>query len=131
MSNNQLNSNNVDSSNNNNSLDEFSQIIQNFDKINIKEIEPTTKNINKHIFEGDLSIVIDELVNLIFKGLNEGKNEVVRKQNVLDYINNHKIILQEIYNLVLNSQNNSNSIFMLGNFNYFGIGTNIDKAKSI
>ena len=73
----QLNSNSVDSSSTNNSLCEFSQIIQNFDKLNIKEIEPTTKNINKYIFEGDLSIVIDELVNLIFKELNEGKDKKI------------------------------------------------------
>src|SRR6266536_5274576 len=101
MSDVRLNSDNVDSLSTNNSLNEFSQIIQNFDKINIKEIEPTTKNINKHIFEGDLSIVIDELVNLIFKGLNEGKNDEIKKQNVLNHINSHKIISQEIYNWLL------------------------------
>ena len=59
--------------------------------MNIKEIEPTTKNINKYIFEGDFSIVTSELGNLIFKELNEGKDEEIIKQNVFNYINNEKI----------------------------------------
>ena len=45
-----------------------------------------------------------------------------RKQGVLDYFNDHSIDLQEIYNCILNNQNNSNSIFLLGYFNYSGIG---------
>lgn len=36
-------------------------------------------------------IVIDELVNLIFKRMNEVKDYI-------DYINNHTILLHEIYN---------------------------------
>src|SRR5437764_15041126 len=97
MSDKQLNSDNVNS-NTNNSLYEFSQIIQNFDKINIKEIEPTTKNINKYVFEEDLSIVIDELVSLMLNKQNKGKNRRMVKQHILNYINNHNIILQEICN---------------------------------
>jgi TPR repeat protein len=126
----QLNSNNIDFSNTDNS--EFFQIIKNFDKTNIKEIEPTTKNINEHIFEEDLSIVVDELVNLILKKLNEGTSEMVIKQHVLNYITNkHKIILQEICNWLLNNQNNSNSIYLFGYFNYHGIGIDVNKRKAI
>jgi Asp-tRNA(Asn)/Glu-tRNA(Gln) amidotransferase C subunit len=73
MSDAQFNSNSINSSIFNNSLHDIFQTIKNFNKINIKEIEPTTKNINKNIFEGDLSIVINELVDLIFGKLNEGK----------------------------------------------------------
>ena len=59
--------------NNNQSHEEIPQIIiQNFDNMNIKEMEPTTQNIHKNIFEEDFSILIDELVNLYFKELNEG-----------------------------------------------------------
>jgi TPR repeat protein len=114
----------------NDSLYEFSQIIQNSDKINIKEIEPTIKNINKNIFEGDLINVIDELVNLILKELNEGKDEELTKRNILNCINNHDIISQEIYIWLLNNQNNSNSIYLLGYFNYHGIEININKQKA-
>src|SRR5947207_15378250 len=109
----------------------FLKFIQIFDKMNIKEIETTTKNISEYIFEGDLSIVINELVNLIFKELNEGKYEEIIKQHVLNYINNHKIISQEIYHWLLNNQNNSNSIYLLGYFNYYGIETDFNKPKAI
>ncbi|GBC06388.1 hypothetical protein RclHR1_00680032 [Rhizophagus clarus] len=131
MSNIQFNSDYINSSNSNNSLHGFFQIIQNFDKMNIREIEPTAKNINENIFEEDLGIVIDELVNLIFKELNKGKAEEVLKCHVLNYINSHKIILQEIYDCLLNNQyNNSNSICLLGYFNYYGIGININKKRA-
>ncbi|GBB84146.1 hypothetical protein RclHR1_01080002 [Rhizophagus clarus] len=113
MSNEQSNLNNASSSVNN-SLNYFSQIIKNFGKINIIEIEPTTKNINKDIFEGDLSIVIDELVNLIFKKLNKKLNEV-----------------KKIYEHLLNNNSNSNSNYLLGYFNYNGIEIDINKQKAI
>src|SRR6266496_6376596 len=98
----------IDSLNTNSSLHEFFQIIQNFNKINIKEIEPTT---NEYIIE-DLSIVIDELFNLILKELNEGRNRKMIKQHVLNCINNYKMTSKEIYNWLLNNQNNSNSIYL-------------------
>src|SRR5437764_6453853 len=75
----------------------------------------------------DLSFVIEDLVNLIFKKLNEGKEESVVKKCILDYINNHKLIPQEIYNWLLNNQNDLNHIYLLGYFNYHGIETNINK----
>ncbi|PKK64231.1 kinase-like protein [Rhizophagus irregularis] len=107
------------------------QTIQNFVKTNIKELEPTTKNIHKNIFEENLSIVIDELVNFSFKEVNEGKEESTRKKNILNYINNFKINLQEIYNWLLNNQNDSNSIYLLGYFNYHGIIINVYKEKAV
>src|ERR1043165_1000587 len=78
----------------------------------------------------DLGIVIDELSNFILKEINEGKEEIVIKQHVLNYINSHKIILQEIYNWLLNNQNHLNSIYLLGYFNYHGIGTNINMQNA-
>ncbi|RIA87235.1 hypothetical protein C1645_878168 [Glomus cerebriforme] len=127
MSDNQLNSDNIDISN----TKYLFQIIQNFDKINVKEIEPTTKNINETIFEEDLSIVIDELIEMNYESLSKGEEENVRKQRTLDYINNHKINLQEIYKWLLNNQNNSNSIYLLGYFNYHGIETNVNKKITL
>ncbi|GES90998.1 kinase-like domain-containing protein [Rhizophagus clarus] len=122
---------NFSSSNINSSLNDISQIIQNFDKINIKELEPTTKNVNKNIFDGDLNIIIDELINFILDGLNEGKDEEVVKHHVLNYVNKHKLMIHEFYYWLLNNQNNSNSIYLLGYFNYHGIVTNINKKKAI
>jgi TPR repeat protein len=130
MSGTQLNSD-YDDSSNNNLLHEFSQIIQDFDKINIKEIEPTTKIINKSFSEEYLSIVNDELVNFIFKKLNEGGDEETVKQYIFNYMYNNKIISQEIYDWVLNNQNNSNSIYLLGYFKFYGIGIDPNKKKAI
>ncbi|GBC06383.1 hypothetical protein RclHR1_00680027 [Rhizophagus clarus] len=120
----------ISSSNINDSLYEISQIIQNFNKINIKGIEPTTTNINKNIFDQDLSIVIEELVGLILKELNEGVYNEVIKKHVINFIIDHGIISQEIYNYLLNNQNNSNFIYLLGYFYYHGIETNIDMQKA-
>ncbi|GBB84162.1 hypothetical protein RclHR1_01080018 [Rhizophagus clarus] len=108
-----------------NLLYEFSH---NYDKINIKEIEPI---INDYIFEKDLSILIDRLVDIIFKELNEGNDAIVIKQHVLEYTNNRNITLQEIYNYLLNNQCKSNSIYLLGYFNYYGIGANSNKKMAI
>jgi TPR repeat protein len=113
---------NFRSSNINNSLHKF---FKNFDKINIKEIEPAI------IFEEDLSIVIDELVNLIFKELNEGEDEGIIEQHVHNSISNYKLIPKEIYYWLLNKQHDSNNICLLGYFNNYGIETNIDKKKAI
>ncbi|EXX72085.1 uncharacterized protein OCT59_023610 [Rhizophagus irregularis] len=125
-----MSDNSINLNSNNNSLHEFSQIIKNFDKINIIEIEPATENINEGIFEGDLNNVIVKLVELIFNKLNEGKCRKTIKQCVLNHINN-KVIIQEIYNYLLNNQNNSNSIYLLGYFNYNGIETKLNKQRAI
>ncbi|RIA86743.1 kinase-like domain-containing protein [Glomus cerebriforme] len=97
---------------------------------NTKEVEPTIHNIHENIFEEDLSIVIDKLVDFIFEDLNKGKEENERKQHIFEYINDNKINLQEIYNWLLNNQNSSNSIYLLGYFNYHGIEISINKLKA-
>src|ERR1043165_5882210 len=86
------------------------------------------QDINENIL--DLSIVIDELFNLVSKETVEGKEKRVITKHVLDYIHNHKIIPQVIYNWLLNNQNNLNSIYLLGYFNYHGIGTNINMKNA-
>ncbi|GES90986.1 kinase-like domain-containing protein [Rhizophagus clarus] len=131
MSNKQIYTDNINISNTNKSLYKLSKIIQNYDKIIIKEIEPITEIINKNLFEGDFNTVIDELVILIFEKLNEGKNEVLIKEHVLNHINNKEIILQEVYDYLLSNQNNSNSIYLLGYFIYYGIATDFHEEKAI
>ncbi|GBC20659.2 kinase-like domain-containing protein [Rhizophagus irregularis DAOM 181602=DAOM 197198] len=71
------------------------------------------------------NIVVDELVDFC-----EKLGDEILEQNILNYLNNHNINLQEIYNWLLSDQNNSNSIFLLGAFNHLGIGIDIDKKKA-
>src|ERR1043165_1033119 len=98
-----------------------------FDNRNLQASEnpnKTDQDTNENLL--DLSIVIDELHNLISKETSEGKEERAIKRHVLDYIHDHKIIPQVIYNWLLNNQNHLNSIYLLGYFNYHGFGTNIN-----
>ncbi|CAB4441012.1 unnamed protein product [Rhizophagus irregularis] len=102
---------------------ELSQIIQNINNTNANEIYmmSTNNQININISsEKNLSIIANEIVDLIFKEENR-KGE--SKQHVLDYLNSHNINSEEIYNWLSYNQPNSNSIFLLGYFNYYGIGT--------
>jgi TPR repeat protein len=116
-----LNLNNVNSLNTQISL---SQIIQSFNKIDIKEKEPTTQNI-EIIFN-----VVDDLINLCFEEVNEGKEVIVIKQCVIDYINNHKLEIHELFDWLLNNQNDSNPIYLLGFFNYHGIIVNVNRLRA-
>src|ERR1043165_319832 len=58
---------------------------------NFNEIKSTTTSIKQDANENtlDLSIIVDELVNLIFKDTSEGKKKEIRKQHILDHIDNH------------------------------------------
>src|SRR5688500_13530326 len=69
--------------------------------------------------------MIDEIANLPNK-----TGDDVEKKEILNYLNDHNVTLNEIYNWLLNDQNNPKSIVLFGNFNYFGIGTDINKRKA-
>ncbi|RGB39557.1 kinase-like domain-containing protein [Rhizophagus diaphanus] len=73
-------------------------------------------------------MVVNEIVDLLTKK----KKGYEEKQSIIDYLNNNTITPQEIYNWLLNNQNNSNSnsIVLLGEFNYLGIETNINEQKA-
>src|SRR2546423_11610110 len=73
--------------------------------------------------------MVNEIVDIIFKEYNKGIEWKVIKQHVLDYINNHNVNLQ-IFNWLLENQNNSDSIFLLGYFNYLGIETSKNKGEA-
>ncbi|EXX64377.1 uncharacterized protein OCT59_024038 [Rhizophagus irregularis] len=111
---------------------ELFQTIQDFTNMNTNEMDNIT-SINKQINENfpsekNLGIIIIGIVDLIFKKVNKRTKKV--KQRVLDYLNNYNINSKEIYNWVLNNQNTSESIFLLGYFNYYSIGTTEDKEKA-
>jgi len=100
------------------------KIIQNFDKTNAKEITESLI-----LLERKFGIIINEIVDIILKELNEGKKADIVKQLVTDYLDNHNINSQVTYNLLLDNQNDSNSIFLLGYFNYYGIITENENYK--
>ncbi len=104
------------------SLGELSRIICNFDRMNAEEI-----------FESFLIKIVDEVVTFIFRGLNEGKFLILDESPVLDFLNNQDINSNEIYNWLSNNQSHSNSIFLFGYFNFFGIETikNYEKAFNL
>jgi TPR repeat protein len=104
----------------NNLLNEkMSQIIQNFSRVNIKEIEPLMS------FEDNFDIMVNEIILFL-----ESVEIEMRKIKIINYLNDHNIASQEIYNWLLNNQDNPSSIFLLGVFNYFGISINVDKHKA-
>ncbi|RGB40152.1 kinase-like domain-containing protein [Rhizophagus diaphanus] len=106
---------------------EMSQIIQNFNKMNMSEIVSSTSSSNKYIlFENNFSLIADKIIkDILNKHIN--KKEI---QEILNYLKEQNTTPQEIYNWLLDNQNNSNYLDLLGNFYYSGIGTNINKQKA-
>ncbi|PKK60604.1 kinase-like protein [Rhizophagus irregularis] len=104
---------------------EMSQIIQNFDKMNIREIVPRSLN------EKNLNKIVNDTVNYIFKMINEAKlaPRIKNSKNILDYFDNN-VNSQEIYYLLVTNQNDLNSIFLLGYFNYAGIETSENNKEA-
>ncbi|GBC09225.1 hypothetical protein RclHR1_00870016 [Rhizophagus clarus] len=84
----------------------------------MKYYQPNVKNLNP---------IIDEITNLIFKGLTKGN---AAKEYIITITDNHNINLTEIYKWLLINQNNPSSIFLLGYFNYEGIETIMDDEKA-
>src|SRR5205085_2070585 len=80
--------------------------------------------------EQQFSILFDELINIHYKDLNEGKEVNIRNQHIFDYFNNQNITSHKAYNWLSKNQYDSNSIYLLGYFNSQGIGTSIDKQKA-
>ncbi|CAB4444294.1 unnamed protein product [Rhizophagus irregularis] len=99
--------------------EELSQLAKNFNRTNTNEIYIMSKN--------DLNIIVNEIVDLIYKETNKGS---VAMQHVLDYINNHSTDSIIFHNWLLCNQNNANSIFLLGYLKFCGIGTIEIKAKA-
>ncbi|GES87941.1 kinase-like domain-containing protein [Rhizophagus clarus] len=90
---------------------DMSQVIKN---TNTKEIETS-------IFD----IMVNEIILLL-----ESVSIERKKYEIRNYLRNHKITSQEIFNWLKNNQDNLNSNFLLGVFNHFGVEVNVDKQKA-
>ncbi|POG65708.1 uncharacterized protein OCT59_024379 [Rhizophagus irregularis] len=120
------------STNNSESRGELSQLIQNFNEMNTKEIDniAVVNEQEKFSTEKDVNRIVGETNDLIFKLYNKGIEWKLIKEQVIEYFHNYNTNSQEIYNWLSNNQNNSNSIFLLGYFNYFGIEINKNNEKA-
>ncbi|PKK65907.1 kinase-like protein [Rhizophagus irregularis] len=102
------------------------QMLQNLDSIDIynaNEVEP----------KKDFNMIVNEIIDLISNELNENKEGKVIRQNILNYLKNLNVYSKDVYNWLLNNQNDSDFIFLLGYFYYLGIETkqNLKKAFSL
>ncbi|GBB83643.1 hypothetical protein RclHR1_10340006 [Rhizophagus clarus] len=100
-----------------------------------KEVDSMAiSSIQKNLsIEKDFNIIVDEIHEFIYKLMNEVFEYKSVKQKVIEYFNDHNINSQETYNWLLNNQISTNSIFLLGYFNYYRIVTcgNNEKAFNL
>ncbi|GBC09995.1 hypothetical protein RclHR1_09260009 [Rhizophagus clarus] len=78
----------------------------------------------------DYNIVVDEMNDFIYKVANEVLDSRLAILKVNEYFSIHNISAQETYNWLLNNQISTNSIFLLGYFNFYGIITSTNNAKA-
>ncbi|PKY28792.1 kinase-like protein [Rhizophagus irregularis] len=116
--NHQLSNSTVKISESTNSLNGELQFI-----LNTKDIESSMSSSNQ--FENNFDTIV---TNTMFNLFND--SDEIGKKKVLSYLNEQSITLQEINNLLLNNQNNSHSIYLLGKFNHLGIGISVDNKKA-
>ncbi|GET03220.1 kinase-like domain-containing protein [Rhizophagus clarus] len=86
-------------------------------EIDSMKITSIRKNLS---IEKDFNVIVDGVNGLIGKSVQ--KNKII-KQKVIEYFSDYNINTQEFYNYLLKNQVNTNSIFLLGYFNFYGIGT--------
>src|SRR5581483_9919611 len=109
--------------NNSELYEELSELIQNFGEMNTKNLESivvlSSKQENFSLSKRNLNKIVDKIYEFIFKIKNKIFKWELEKQRVIEHFNNYNINSHEIYNWLLNNQSSSNSIFLLGYFNFY------------
>jgi TPR repeat protein len=99
--------------------EKMSQIIQNFNKMNIKEVKPSMTSVD--IF----AVMVNEIILLL-----EDTEAVKKKNEIVNYCDKHNTTSQEIYNWLISNQDNSYSVFLLGIFYHYGIEVNAERQRA-
>ncbi|CAB4414019.1 unnamed protein product [Rhizophagus irregularis] len=94
----------------------------------IYQVVSKLKDLKNKQINNNFRVMVDEIINLSNKI--EDNVDEEEKQNILNYLNNHNVTSQEIYNWSLDNQTHSNSIVLLGDFNYLGIAISVNKNKA-
>ncbi|GBC20838.2 kinase-like domain-containing protein [Rhizophagus irregularis DAOM 181602=DAOM 197198] len=114
----------IENSHNSSLHGELSQIMQNFVMMSMKEIDSSMALSNQS--EDSFNILVNDIINFFYKY----EDCKIEKREILTYLNNRYITLQEINNLLLYNHNNSNSLIVLERFGYLGIRTGIDEKEA-
>ncbi|GES87639.1 kinase-like domain-containing protein [Rhizophagus clarus] len=97
--------------------------VKDFTMIKSKKVESSMSSNSQS--ENGFDIIANDIINFL-----ENNRNKIEKLEVLNYLNNQDITLQEINIILLNNQDNSLYIFLLGKFNHLGIETYINKKKA-
>src|ERR1044072_2095570 len=87
-------------SNVDNSLHEnLSQVTQNFNqKVVVSKMQADNKDDKDILSAKNLSMIVNEIVDLLSNKLNKGFEAKIRNQHILDYLNNQNVTSQEVAN---------------------------------
>jgi hypothetical protein len=116
--------------------EDLPQTNENADNLGSKKGKSTKTRKKKSImsiinfFRKNLSISVDEIINVIIQMTNEGKVWDEQKNILLDYFITNNINSKKFYNWLLSNQHISKNTFLLGYFNHLGIETDEDSEKA-
>jgi hypothetical protein len=105
------------------SNDNYNALIQ--QPHNNSSLSQVTNNNKVILPENNFSVAVVEIIIL----LDDIPRQEVKKATINNYFNRHNINSQEIYDWLLNNQNNSNSVVLLGIFNHYGIVINVTNKQ--
>ena len=92
--------------------------------MNTESVKLSSKQIIHNLSENDYNIIYE--MTELFSQLSKDR----QSRELRNYLNDHNITSKEVYNWLLNNQNDSNAVYLLGIFNYLGIEVCVNKRKA-